>query len=30
MKASEKTMIALENVPHFKTGNPKKLVRESK
>jgi len=30
MKASEKTMIALENVPHFKTGNPKKIVRESK
>lgn len=30
MKASEKTMIALEDVPHFKTGNPKRIVRESK
>ena len=28
-KASEKTMIALENVPHFKTGKVKTLVRES-
>lgn len=30
MKASEKTMIALEDVPHFNTGNIKKIVMESK